>query len=244
MFADEIRRAVEAAPRVKLPDVAETMWRAYGAGHVTEAEAEELSTLIEARKALPAAPAPARRRVGSRPRSDASMERRRRWAAAGRLPPAIAARFTLAEAAVLAVVTAETLKRGDCRLFHEQIAAIAGVSRSTVRASLRRARELGLITSEERRSSAWRNLSSVVRIVSREWQAWNRLARRSPGQGGGAISSTSTNTRDSEESRQQRAEGSVEAVEKRKAGLTASESGTSRFAEPASDKGRSFAYRS
>ena len=45
-----------------------------------------------------------RRAVGSRPRTDTSMERRRRWAASGRLPPALAARFTLAEQAVLAMV--------------------------------------------------------------------------------------------------------------------------------------------
>lgn len=29
MFADEIRRAVEAAPRVKLPEVAAVLWRAF-----------------------------------------------------------------------------------------------------------------------------------------------------------------------------------------------------------------------
>jgi hypothetical protein len=188
MFADEIRRAVEAAPRFKLPDVAALLWRAFGAGQVTEAEAEALSTLIETRKMVPAATAPARRPVGSRPRTDASMERRRRWAASGRIPPQIACRFTLAEQAVLAVVAVETVKRGDCRLYHDNIAALAGVSKSTVRVTLRRARDLGFVTIEERRSSAWRNLSSIVRIVAREWQAWNRLTRRSSGQGGGAIS--------------------------------------------------------
>jgi hypothetical protein len=56
---------------VKLPDVAAVLWKAYGAGHVSEAEAEELSALIEARKAVPAAPAAPKKPVGSRPRSDA-----------------------------------------------------------------------------------------------------------------------------------------------------------------------------
>ena len=104
MFAEEIRRAAEVAPRVKLPEVAALLWRAFGAGQVTEAEAEALSNLIEARKAAPTPLGAPRRAVGSRPRSDASMARRRRWAASGRLPPAIATRFTLAETAVLAVV--------------------------------------------------------------------------------------------------------------------------------------------
>src|SRR3954469_17569539 len=152
MFADELRRAVEAAPRMKLPDVATLLWRAFGAGQVTEAEAEALSNLIEARKIAPVAPGAPRKPVGSRPRTDASMERRRRWAASGRLPPVIASRFTLAEAAVLAVVAAETVRRGDHRLCHEHVAAVAGVSKTTVKAALRRARDLGLITIEERRA--------------------------------------------------------------------------------------------
>src|SRR3954468_5636442 len=108
MFADELRRAVEASPRAELPAVSGLLWRAYAAGQVSEAEAQALSDLIEARRALPAPQKPIQRRLGSRPRSrPASMERRRRWAASGALPPALAARFTLAETAVLAVTAAE-----------------------------------------------------------------------------------------------------------------------------------------
>jgi hypothetical protein len=180
MFADEIRRAVEASPRVKLPELAALLWRAFGQGQVSEAEAEEISARIEARKVVPAA-VPAAARVGSQPRTDASMERRRRWASSGRLPPQLAARFTLAEQAVLAVVAAEVVKRGDLRLCHEAVAAIAGVSRSTVRATLRRARDLGLVEVEERRLTPWKSLPSIVRIVSAAWKAWNRLARRGRG---------------------------------------------------------------
>ena len=198
MFADKIRRAIEVAPREKLPDVAALLWRAFGAGQVTEAEAEALSNLIEARTRVSTAPEPARRRVGSRPRTDASMERRRRWAASGRLPPALAARFTLAEAAVLAVVSCEVVRRGDCRLCIDHIAAIAGVARSTVKNALRQARTLGLLTIEKRAQTAWRNLSNVVRVVSKEWQAWMRLARRPVLQGGGVKSVTGTNTQDLE----------------------------------------------
>lgn len=194
MLADQIRAAAMAAPRAKLPDVAAVLWRAYGAGALTEAEAEELSALIESRKALPTAPKAVRKPVGSRPRSDASMERRRRWAASGRLPPQLAARFTLAEVAVLAVVAAEVAGRGDCRLTLDHIAALAGVSRSTVKNAIRGARALGLVTVEERQQTGWRNLSNIVRVVSREWQAWIRLARRSPSLGGGVKSVTATNT--------------------------------------------------
>src|SRR5947209_2302454 len=103
------------------------------------------------------------------------MERRRRSAASGALPPALAARFTLAETAVLAVIAAEVLRHSACTLTVGHVAALAGVSETTVRNALRAARGLGLLTLEERRLTAWRNAPNVVRIVSREWLAWLRL---------------------------------------------------------------------
>ena len=120
-----------------------------------------------------------RRAVGSRPRTDASMERRRRWAASGRLPPGIAAPFTLAEPAVLALVAAETARREDCRLWREGMAAVTGVGRATVKNAVREARRRGLLTVEERQITGFRNDTNVLRIVSAEWLAWLRLARRS-----------------------------------------------------------------
>src|SRR3954447_23495131 len=195
MFAEQLRRAVEASPRIELAKVASLLWRAYAAGQVTEDEASELSELIEARRALPAPQKPIQRRLGSRPRSPASMERRRRWAASGALPPALAARFTLAETAVLAVIAAEVLRHSRCTLTVGHIAALAGVSETTVRNALRAARGLGLLTLEERRVSAWRNAPNVVRIVSREWLAWLRLRapkERALGGGGKLVPPTPT----------------------------------------------------
>src|SRR3954451_19919550 len=183
MFAEQLRRAVEVSPRIELAKVASLLWRAYAAGQVTEAQASELSDLIEARRALPAPQKPIQPRLGSRPRSPASMERRRRWAASGALPPALAARFTLAETAVLAVLAAEVLRHSACTLTVGHIAALAGVSETTVRNALRAAHGLGLLSIEERRLTAWRNAPNVVRIVSREWLGWLRL-RASKGGGG------------------------------------------------------------
>ena len=236
-YAEEIRRQVEAAPRAALPAVTAVLWRAYGDGKVTEAEAEALSVLIEGRQLSergprsgqspnkPASVTPLmsrpikntsarvgspRRAVGSRPRTDASMERRRRWAASGRLPLGIAARFTLAEQAVLALVAAETARRKDCRLSIENMAAVAGVCRSTVKNAIREARHLGLLTVEERQITGFRNDTNVLRIISPEWLAWIRLARKGGGgspppsqrqghhgptsQGGGVKTVTSTPT--------------------------------------------------
>ena len=151
-FAREIRRAVMASPRMKLPEIRSAMYKAFTAGQITEAEAEDLDTLINARAAIPATEAPARRRVGSRPRSSASMERRRSWAASGRLPRNLAAQFTLAEQSVLAVVASEVKKHGACSLTIGHIAALAGVSETTVRNALRQAQALAF--SRSRRGGA------------------------------------------------------------------------------------------
>jgi Bacterial regulatory proteins, gntR family len=180
-LCDQIRCAVAAAPRVKLNEIRETMWRAWGQSLVTDEQAEELSALIDAKLALPIAPKPAPRRVGSRPRSPDSLERRRRWTASGRLPPQLAARFSMAEQAVLAVVAVEVVKRGACTLTIGHIAALAGVSETTVRNALREARALGLVTVEERRLTAWRNAPNVVRVISPEWLSWLRLVPKRGG---------------------------------------------------------------
>jgi hypothetical protein len=180
-FATSMRRAVEAAPRVKLSDLSTGIWKAWGAGSLSDDEAQSLSDLIEARKALPAAEKPVQRRVGSRPRSAASMERRRSWAACGAMPPQLAARFTLAEVAVLAVVAAEVRRHGACTLTIGHIAALAGVCRKTVKNALREAEALGFVRVEERRLTAWRNASNRVTITSPEWHAWMRMRRRGEG---------------------------------------------------------------
>ena len=104
------------------------------------------------------------------------MERRRSWAASGRLPRNLAAQFTLAEQSVLAVVASEVKKHGACSLTIGHIAALAGVSETTVRNALRQAQALALLTIEERRRTAWMNHPNKVCIVSKEWAAWLRLA--------------------------------------------------------------------
>src|SRR3954465_14971439 len=178
MFVEQLQRAVEASPRVELARVAQLLWRAYGAGQVTEAEASALSEAIEARRALPAPRKPVQQHSGSRPRSGASMERRRRWAASGCLPPQIAARLTLAETAVLAVVSAEVRQHAACTLTIGHIAALTGVCGQTVRNALRVAQRLGFVHVEQRRVSAWRNRPNRVTILSPEWTTWLRMARR------------------------------------------------------------------
>src|SRR5215208_7689996 len=220
MFVEQLRQAISAAPRRELPKISALLWRAFAAGSVTEAQASELSDLIETRKALPAAEKPVQRRVGSRPHTPASMARRRSWAAAGRLPPQIASRFTLAEQAVLAVVALEVVKRGSCRLAIDHIAALAGVGRSSVKNALREAHGLGLVRIEERRLTGFRNDTNVVTILSAEWTSWLRL-RRGGGGGGGVKTVTGTTTSPDRSARLRLADPVKEAAGRQRAEPTA-----------------------
>jgi len=177
MFLDELERAASTAPRARLPEVARTVWRAYAEGLLGEGDAQRLAELIDGRKTLPAAPREGRKpvRQGSRPKTADSLARRRKWVASGLLPPQLACRFTVGEAAVLAVVAAETKRRGDCRLTIGHLAALAGVSPTTVRNAMRQAADLGAIRVTERRLTAWRNDSNVVEVTAPDWRAWLRL---------------------------------------------------------------------
>ena len=205
MFAEEIRRAIPATPRVRLAELAAAVWKGFACGAVSEEDAQQLADEIHARKAIPPTPVAPRKPVGSRPRSPAHMERRRRWTGSGWLPPQIAARFTMAETAVLSVIASEVARRGLCRLTIGHIAVLAGVSRSTVKTAVRQAVALGILTSEEWRLTAWRSAPNTVRITSPEWRTWLRMRDRkragaSPaagGAGGGVRSSTTLRITDS-----------------------------------------------
>src|SRR4051794_34357292 len=155
MFANQLRAAITAAPRVELGRLSETLWKAWGQGLLSDADAQSIADMIEARRALSVLPPRPRLRVGSRPRSPGHMERRRRWAASGCLPPALAARFTLAETAVLAVMAAEHRRRGDWRLTHQAIADVAGEFITKVKNAHRVGRTLNLAPTEGRHFTAF-----------------------------------------------------------------------------------------
>ena len=188
MFAEEIRRAVQATPRHRLAEISAAVWKGFAAGAVSEDEAQGLAELIEARKVVPTASAAAHRPVGSRPRSSSSLERRRAWTGSGWMPPAIAARFTMGEAAAIGVIMAEIAKHGRCELPIGAIAGRAGVCATIVRNALRQARTLGLLHVEERRIARDRNRSNVVTIASRELELWVRTRARVERQRGGCRS--------------------------------------------------------
>lgn len=189
---DTLRTAIAATAPANRQALVPTIWRGVLEGGISEADGEALAGLCRPapRPSRPAAP---RRRPSRRsPNKTASIERRRRCAASGALPPAIAASFTTGETAVLAIVAAEARARGACSLPLDAVAARAGVCRRTAQSAIRRAERAGLISVEERRVTRWRNDTNVVRIISTEWLSWLRIGSR----GGGCKNLHRTNNSD------------------------------------------------
>ena len=175
-----------------LDAVAREIWGALGAGQLTEAEAARLDGLVRDRRArigggraggilhgvgLARPPRPPRPRSPDR---QASIERRRRVAASGAVPPELAAQFTQGEVAVLSVVGREAARgRPICDWPMDRIAALAGVSRTVARGALRLAQTLGLLRVQERRRRAARSDTNVVTITAKGWWRWlKRVAGR------------------------------------------------------------------
>jgi hypothetical protein len=145
MLFEKMAEMISRAPIAALDDVTRALWAAVSAAQLDEAQALRLSEAIDARRMhskgvqaaagrglLPARVAPPRKHQRPPERSEA-RERSRRWAAAGRMPPAIACKFTQGEQAALAVITVEMTKRQTCTMAIGAIAALAGVSESTVK---------------------------------------------------------------------------------------------------------------
>jgi len=200
MFGQQVENAIDAAKGGRvLDDLSRLIWRGFSEGVIGDDEAQRLADRIHTRRALysataaagapyrpPAGPTgrnsifgPPRRpqRPPSRPQA---IERRRRIAASGAMPPAIAARFTVAEQAVLAIVAAEVRHRGRCDQCLDAIAAKAGCSRSSAKNAIRLAARLAMIRVTLRPRRGQKNLPNVIEIVSQEWQTWlKRGPRRS-----------------------------------------------------------------
>ena len=200
MLAEQFTEAAAVARNSAALDlVARQLWAAHGEGHLADADALAISEAVQARRAALARqgavslskPASARRRPAT-PRSpdrQASLERRRRQAASGAMPPALASRFTQAELAVLAVIARQCQRGGACSLPLDAVAALAGVCRTSVKNAVREARLLGLILVRERRIPGRRSLTNIVTVISRDWLGWLRLRA---GTGGKSLPATDT----------------------------------------------------
>ena len=118
MFADQIAAGITGASLARCDELSRTLWKGFGAGVIADDQAEALGAALEGRRralrgeagqpaARPQKPIlglPTRfppRRIQRSPDRRRSIERRRRLAAAGPMPHALAARFTTSELAVL-----------------------------------------------------------------------------------------------------------------------------------------------
>lgn len=186
MFSLHIADAIDRAGSSAIGEIKQAIWQAYRAGGLTDEEAQALAERAEARQTilqrliLNKPTAPKERRVKRPDR----IQHRRKLAASAPLPPQLAAHFTIGELSVLRIVGDECRDRGTCDRCLAELAARAGVGKSTVRNALRTAARLGLLTMQERRRRGQRSLTNVVTIVSREWRLWQQRARK-PSQGVG-----------------------------------------------------------
>lgn len=115
----------------------------------------------------------------ARPSSEArkkDIERRRRWAGGSSLPPDIRGHYSEAERAALAVIADACKRKGYCDLCVDEIARVAGVSRTSVQNAVRKGRGGGGVgvhlTVRVRPRPGQKHLTSVIRIACRKWLHW------------------------------------------------------------------------
>lgn len=186
VFAEHLSPAISGARTFsQVNQLSAAIWKAHGAGLLSDADAQSAAEALQAQKALigvsgrpPAHGAShgLRKPVRSRsPDRQASLARRRTVALSGAVPSKLAAGFTMSELAVLSVVAGEVKRHGSCQLPIDALAALAGCSRTTAQNAFRQAVRLGLIHVRERRRPGQKNLTNVVTVISPAWKAWLRL---------------------------------------------------------------------
>ena len=157
-LADHFAGTIEHAPFSDLNALAHKLWKAHAAGHLDDDQAQRLAEQLEARRPKrpagsvtsfrPSGVTPKRQRSPDR---QASIERRRRLARASPVPPELVDQFTQGEHAVITVVAGEIQRAGACQWCLARIGAVAGVCETLVRNAIRKARNVGLLFSMERR---------------------------------------------------------------------------------------------
>jgi hypothetical protein len=187
MFHAAMQAAIEGARTLaQMDEVSRQLWQGHGSGALGDQEAQSLAERLHGcrcaiREGMRPVSIPAGRTSLFPPRRSpvsadkaASRDRRRLLACSGPMPPALAARFTTGQLAVLRIVADEITVKGVCGLCIDAIAARAGVCRRLAQNAIRLAEGDGLLTIEERRHEGRKNSPNLVRVISREWQAWMR----------------------------------------------------------------------
>lgn len=188
---DALLQAIEAARPVELDALSRAVWADYATGQIDDEIAQALAERIQARRVKgghntftgslrTGAVAlghlrsiyPPKQRLQRAPDRSVAIERRRRLACSGPMPPSMAARFTTGQLAVLRIVADEVAEHGSCTLCLDAIAARAGVSRRLAQTTVRLAEGDGLLIVVERPRRGDRNDTNIVKVISREWVSW------------------------------------------------------------------------
>jgi hypothetical protein len=169
----------------QLQAVAALVWEHYGNNRLSDSEATYLGSCIDrrrgvSRRAVPIAIAPLRGRVTKffprkpqrSPDRESSRGRRRVLGGSSVLPPELRHLFSEGERAVLCVIASEVKRQGWCDWPIDKIAALAGVCRTMVQNTLRKAKSRGAITVLERKRHGLKNLPNIVKVACKEWFAW------------------------------------------------------------------------
>jgi hypothetical protein len=192
MFHATMSAAISGATTLAQMDaLSRQVWQAHASAAVTDDEAQGLAEALHARRsAIRETVAPIGiplgrvtlfppKRLQRAPERSVAIERRRRLACSGPMPPALASRFTTGQLAVLRIVGDEMARHGACGLCIDAIAARAGVCRRLAQGAIRLAEGDGLLTIQERRHQGRKSDPNVIRIISREWLQWLRRGGRS-----------------------------------------------------------------
>ncbi|MBC2806656.1 hypothetical protein ACCS91_33465 [Rhizobium ruizarguesonis] len=153
------------------------IWQQHGAGTLSDRRADQLDQMLKLRQSLIQARivstfSDMRRKPQAPRKREASIARRRGMAAAGFLPPEIAVRFTISEQSVLSVLADLAGKSNVIRWAVDAIAGRAGVSRSMVQKTLRKAHDLGLIKRQLQARKGQKHDLSLIRILCTKWLGW------------------------------------------------------------------------
>jgi hypothetical protein len=194
-FANTLAATIDVAPANHLHELSRQVWQAWSSGTLDDDEAQAAAvriaerrkggiagygggrnnapaTFLRAHVSLPKLP---KRKTQRSPEKQRSIERRRRLAASGGLPPRIAEHFTVSEQAALRIVLDAVKRNGICGLCIDAIAAMAGTCRTVVKTATRKARLLGLLLVRERRRAGQRSLTNLVSVIMHEVRRWLRM---------------------------------------------------------------------
>lgn len=189
MFATQLQSAIEGAYLHQLDHLSRDLWKAYEAELVGDDEAQRLAELIHSRREAlregqrsphrAESVSPRRftifkpRRLQRPAQRSKAIERRRKLAASGPLPPRLSGKFTTGAMAVLRVIADATGRNGaQCVKSVAEIAARAGVCHRLAQYTIRLAEAEGLIAVQERPQHGAPNLVNIVRIICADWLAW------------------------------------------------------------------------